>query len=251
MIASEVEPANEKKGACVIVGAGDALGGALARRFATAGYLACPVRRQGEKLKPLADAIDQLGGRCLPLAGDARKEDEVRLFFDRAEQEAGAIDILIFNVGPNVWWPIKETEAQKYFKTWEIACYSGFLAVREAARRMTPKNKGTILITGATASLRGIKNYAAFSGAKQALRALAQSAAKELGPNGVHVAHIVIDGMIDTEPVKRLFPEKYELKDQGGIMNPDNIADAYYFLHSQPKDAWTFEMDLRPAIEEW
>ncbi|TWT09514.1 SDR family NAD(P)-dependent oxidoreductase [Reyranella sp. CPCC 100927] len=237
--------------ACVVIGAGDALGSAIARRFAAAGLVAVPVRRQAEKLATLADQICESGGHCLPIGADAREEHDAQALFDRAEREAGPPRVLVFNIGPNVWWPLLETESQKYLKTWEIACFSGFLCVREAARRMARHGRGTILITGATASLRGIKAYAAFSGAKQALRALAQSAAKELGPQNIHVAHVVIDGLIDTAPVSRLFPEKYALKAADGIMDPDHIADAYYFLHAQPRDAWTFEMDLRPYMESW
>ena len=237
--------------ACVVIGAGDALGSAIARRFAAAGLVAVPVRRQAEKLDALAHQIRESGGHCLPIGADARKEDDVQALFDRAEREAGTPRVLVFNIGPNVWWPLLETESQKYLKTWEIACFSGFLCVREAARRMARHGRGTILITGATASLRGIQQYAAFSGAKQALRALAQSAAKELGPQNIHVAHVVIDGLIDTAPVSRLFPQKYALKAADGIMDPDHIADAYYFLHTQPRDAWTFEMDLRPYMESW
>jgi short-subunit dehydrogenase len=241
----------ERKEACVVIGAGDALGAAITRRFATGGYVVAPVRRNADKLALLADEIRSANGECIPIGADARKEDEVVRLLDEAESKGGPLRILVFNIGPNVWWPLTETDTQKYFKTWEIACLSGFLCVREAAKRMCSFGRGTILITGATASIRGIQQYAAFSGAKQALRALAQSAAKELGPKNVHVAHVVIDGMIDTEPVSRLFPEKYRLKDQDGIMNPAHIADIYYFLHQQPRDTWTFEMDVRPYLEAW
>lgn len=237
---------------CVVVGAGDALGGAIARRFAREGFIVFPVRRQIEKLASLCEAIETLGGRAIPIGADARREDEVVALFDRVEREAGPLRSMIFNIGPNVWWPLVETDSQKYLKSWEFGTFAGFLCVREAARRMLKHGLGgSILLTGASASVRGIKQYAAFSGAKQALRALAQSSAKELGPQNIHVAHLVIDGMIDTEPVSRLFPEKYALKSKGGIMNPDHIADSYYFLHQQPRDTWTFEMDLRPSIEPW
>lgn len=242
---------SQNPSSCVVIGAGDALGGAIAQRFAKTGMTVFPVRRQAEKLAPLCETIEAEGGRAVPIGADARREDEVVALFDRVEREAGPLEVMVFNIGPNVWWPLLETEGQKYFKTWEIACFSGFLCVREAARRMVKNGRGSILLTGATASWRGIKQYAAFSGAKQALRALAQSSAKELWPQNIHVAHVVIDGMIDTEPVSRLFPEKYARKAEGGILDPHHIADVYHFLHQQPRDAWTFELDLRPYLEDW
>jgi short-subunit dehydrogenase len=146
---------------------------------------------------------------------------------------------------------ILEETARKYFKVWEMACFAGFLTAREAALRMVPRGKGTILFTGATASLRGGANFAAFAGAKHALRALAQSMARELGPKGVHVAHVVVDGAIDTEFIRSNFPERYALKDQAGILDPGHIADMYWMLHTQPRDAWTHELDLRPWMEKF
>lgn len=180
---------------CVVIGAGDALGGAIARRFAKDGLTVFPVRRQAEKLASLCEDITKEGGRAIPIAADARREEEVVALFETAERQAGPLEVVVFNIGPNVSWPVLETDAKKYFKTWEIACFSGFLCVREAAKRLVKNGGGSILITGATASMRGIQDFSAFSGAKQGLRALAQSAAKELGPKKVHVAHVVIDGM--------------------------------------------------------
>jgi NAD(P)-dependent dehydrogenase (short-subunit alcohol dehydrogenase family) len=132
-----------------------------------------------------------------------------------------------------------------------MACFAGFLTGREAARAMLTRGRGTILFTGATASMRGGKGFAAFSGAKHGLRALAQSMARELGPKNIHVAHIVIDGAIDTEFVRERFPERYALKEADGILNPEHIAENYWLLHRQPRTAWTFEMDLRPYMEVW
>jgi NAD(P)-dependent dehydrogenase (short-subunit alcohol dehydrogenase family) len=146
---------------------------------------------------------------------------------------------------------IRETTARVYTKVWEMAALAGFLVGREAAKVMVPRARGTILFTGATASLRGGKGFAAFAGAKHALRALAQSMARELGPQGIHVAHVVVDGAIDTEFIRSSFPSVYALKAQDGILNPEHIAENYWHLHTQPRDAWTFELDLRPYMERW
>jgi NAD(P)-dependent dehydrogenase (short-subunit alcohol dehydrogenase family) len=132
-----------------------------------------------------------------------------------------------------------------------MACFAGFLLGREAARVMVPRGRGTILFTGASASLRGRAGFAAFSGAKHALRALAQSMGKELGPLGIHVAHVVIDGAIDTEWIRQNFPQRAALKAQDGILDPEAIADNYWLIHQQPRSAWTHELDLRPWIEPW
>jgi NAD(P)-dependent dehydrogenase (short-subunit alcohol dehydrogenase family) len=235
----------------VVVGAGDALGSAVARRFAREGYNVCVARRSMDKLQPSVAEIRALNGAVRPFGMDARKEEQVVDLFATVEREEGEIDVVVFNVGPNVQFDIRSTEARKYFKVWELACYAGFLVGREAARIMTPRGRGSILFSGATASWRGNSGFSAFSGGKQGLRALAESMAKELGPQGIHVAHIVIDGSIDTEFIKRLFPERYALKSVDGILNPDHIAENYWHIHKQPRTAWTFEMDLRPYMEKW
>jgi NAD(P)-dependent dehydrogenase (short-subunit alcohol dehydrogenase family) len=168
---------------------------------------------------------------------------------------------MVFNIGANSPSSILTETARRYTKMWEMACLAGFLTGREVAKRMVARevsssqagatHKGTIIFTGATASLRGSAHFAGFSGAKMALRGLAQSMARELGPLGIHVAHPIIDGAIDTEFIRTLFPERYAMKDQGGILNPDHIADAYWMLHQQPRDAWTHELDLRPYMERF
>ncbi|MGO4331939.1 SDR family oxidoreductase [Cupriavidus sp. 2TAF22] len=242
--------AKEQKVALVI-GAGDSTGGAIARRFAAEGMVACVTRRSADKLEPLVESIRSTGGTAYAFGTDARKEDEVVALIEKIESEIGPIEVLVFNIGANVPSSILEETARKYFKIWEMACFSGFLNAREVARRMVRRQRGTILFTGATAGLRGKENYAAFSGAKHALRALAQSMARELGPKNIHVAHIVVDGAIDTEFIRSTFPDRYALKDQDGILNPEHIAENYWYLHSQPRDAWTFELDLRPWIENW
>jgi len=235
----------------LVIGAGDATGGAIARRFARGGYTVCATRRSVDKLQPLLEQIRAGGGTAHGFPTDARKEEETVALFDQVERDIGPIEVLVFNIGANVPSSILDETARKYMKVWEMACFAGFLNAREAAKRMVTRSKGTILFTGATASLRGSANFAAFAGAKHALRALAQSMARELGVRGIHVAHVVVDGAIDTEFIRENFPERYQLKDQDGILNPDHIAENYWMLHSQPRDAWTHELDLRPYMEKF
>ena len=235
----------------VVIGAGDATGGAIARRFARGGYTVCAVRRSLDKLQPLLEQIRADGGQAHGFATDARKEEEVVALFEQVERDIGPVEVFVFNIGANVPSSILEETARKYYKVWEMACFGGFLTAREAAKRMAPRGKGTLLFTGATASLRGGANFAAFAGAKHALRALAQSMARELGPKGLHVAHVVIDGAIDTEFIRENFPERYALKEKDGILHPGHIAENYWMLHSQPRDAWTHELDLRPWMEKF
>ncbi len=240
-----------KPGVCCVIGAGDATGSAVARRFAREGYTVCAARRTEGALKPLVDQISAAGGRAIAFGLDARREDQVTAFFNRIEAEVGPVEVLVFNVGGNVRFPILETTSQKYFKVWEMCAMAGFLAGREAARIMLPRGRGTLLFTGATASLRGAAGFSAFAGGKAALRALAQSMARELGPKGLHVAHVVIDGMIDTAFTRENFAQRVEEVGPDGILNPDHIAEAYWWLHQQPRNAWTFELDLRPWVERW
>ena len=238
-------------GVALIVGAGDGLGGAIARRFARAGYHVCIARRGAEKLEPLRREIESAGGAVTAVGVDARKEDEVIALFDSIERDHGPIEVAVHNIGANVWFPIRETTVRKYTKVWEMACLSGFLVGREAARRMGTRGRGTILFTGATASLRGRAQLAAFAGAKHALRALAQSMARELGPEGIHVAHVVIDGPIDMPWIRENFPDLVKERPADGLLNPDDIAETYFALHQQSRSAWTFEIDLRPWVEPW
>ena len=170
---------------------------------------------------------------------------------EHVESTIGPIEVFAFNVGANVPCGILEETPRKFHKIWEMACFAGFLTSQAVARRMATRGRGTILFTGATASLRGAAHFAAFAMAKHGLRALAQSMARELGPANIHVAHVVVDGAIDTAFIRDNFPDKYREKDKDGILSPEHIADAYWFLHRQPRDAWTFEMDLRPWMERW
>jgi NAD(P)-dependent dehydrogenase (short-subunit alcohol dehydrogenase family) len=237
----------------LIIGAGDATGGAIAKRFAREGYTACVTRRSLDKLQPLLEQIHAEGGRAHGFASDARQEEAVVALVAQIEADIGPIEVLVFNIGANVPCSILDETARKYFKIWEMACLGGFLNGREVAKRMVTRSgrAQTIVFTGATASLRGASHFAAFAGAKHALRALAQSMARELGPRGIHVAHVVVDGAIDTAFIRDNFPERYALKAQDGIIHPDHLADNYWMLHQQPRDAWTHELDLRPWMEKF
>jgi len=241
---------NDKK-AVLVVGAGDATGGAVARRFAREGYVACVTRRHEDKLAPLVEQIRAAGGTAHAFGSDARKEESVVGLVARIERDIAPLEVAVFNIGANVRFGIAETTERVYRKVWEMACCAGFLVGREAAKAMLRRKRGTILFTGATASVRGSVGFAAFAGAKHALRALAQSMARELGPQGIHVAHVLIDGAIDTAFIKEQFPERYALKDRDGIVDPEAIAEQYWQLHRQPRNAWTHELDLRPWMETW
>ncbi|SDG61335.1 NAD(P)-dependent dehydrogenase, short-chain alcohol dehydrogenase family [Pseudomonas benzenivorans] len=239
---------SERK-AILVMGAGDATGGAIAKRFAREGYIACVARRHADKLQPLVEAIAAEGGSARAFGCDARVEGEVLELFASIEREVGPLEAVVFNIGANVQFAITETTERVYRKVWEMAALAGFLTGREAAKAMLPRGRGTIIFTGATASLRGRAHFAAFASAKFALRALAQSMARELGPQGIHVAHPIIDGAIDTAFIRETFPELYQRKEQDGILNPAHIAETYWQIHCQPRDCWVHELDLRPWTE--
>ncbi len=246
---------SRRNATAAVIGAGDYIGAAIARRFAAEGYEVFAGRRTAEKLVLLRESIEAAGGRCVARALDARKEDEVTAFL-KAADNAAPLEVCVINPGANVQFPITETTERVFRKVWEMACYAGFLAGREAAKLMLARGQGTILFTGATASLRGGIGYAAFSSAKAGLRNVAQSMARELGPQNIHVAHLIIDAGVDTEFVRE------RIRARGGeaalaglepdqLMNPDSVANAYWYLHSQSRDGWTFELDLRPYAECW
>ncbi|MEL7429578.1 MAG: SDR family oxidoreductase [Pseudomonadota bacterium] len=240
---------SERKKVCLVIGAGDATGGAIAKRFAREGYVAVPVRRKLEHLETLAQEIRKAGGEVVPIGCDARDEEAMVALFERIEKEIGELEVVVFNIGANVRFPFEEIEVRKFTKIWELACFAGFLTCREAARRMVPRGRGSILVTGASASLKGYAGGAAFASAKFAMRGMTQSLARELWPKGIHVAHFVIDGAIDTEFIREFWPQAYKKKDEGGILDPEHIAENYWNVHCQPRDSWTFEMDLRPWME--
>lgn len=237
-----------------IIGAGDYIGAAIAKRFAVGGLTVCLARRNGDKLEPLIAEIEASGGTAFGFSMDARDEDQVTETFARIEDEIGPLEIVIFNVGGNVQFPILDTTARVFRKVWEMACFAGFLCGREAARHMIPREKGAVFFTGASASTRGNPGYCAFGAGKAGLRSLAQSLAKELGPKNIHVAHLVIDAGVDTafvrDRIAALGTDPDDLPPDT-LMNPSSVAEAYWTLYSQTRDAWTFEMDLRPFRETW
>lgn len=242
-----------KKGVCLVIGAGDDLGAAIARAFAKDGLTVCVVRRprRADKLEALARSIRADGGRALALPVDARDEAAMVKLLAQIERDVGPIEAAVFNVGANVRFNITETTARVFTKVWEMACFAGFLMGREAAKHMLARGRGTIIFTGATASQRGSAGFAAFASAKHGLRALAQSMARELGPKHIHVAHVVIDGAIDSGFIREMVPNVDELRAADKILNPDDIAQNYVVLHHQPRSAWTHELDLRPYSETW
>jgi NAD(P)-dependent dehydrogenase (short-subunit alcohol dehydrogenase family) len=241
------------KPSCLIVGAGDGVGSAIARAFAREGLAVCITRRPRnlEALKAVAASIRADGGEAHAFGVDARNEAEMIALVDRIEADIGPLQVVVFNIGANVRFPVVETTAQVYSKVWEMAALAGFFTGREAARVMAPRGRGTILFTGATASTRGGAGFSAFAGAKAALRQLAKSLAREMGPKGIHVAHVVIDGMIDGTFARSIAPDIQTLLDEDAILKPDEIARNYVWLHKQQRSAWTFELDLRPWKENW
>jgi len=241
------------KGVCLILGVGDGLGSALARGFAAEGHVVCVTRRARNisSLEALAASIRADGGTAHAFGVDARSEDEMVALFDKIERDVGPLEVVVFNIGANVRFGIRETTTRVFTKVWEMACFAGFLAGREAARVMVPRGRGSVLFTGATASVRGRDGFAAFAAAKHGLRAVAQSMARELGPQGIHVAHVVIDGAVDGVFTRQNRTDVEGLLDQDLILKPEDIAAAYVNLHQQPRSAWTHELDLRPWRESW
>ena len=245
----------ENRGVAILVGAGDAIGAAVARRFAEGGYTVCICRREAAKSQGLVDELKAKGYGIHAFSVDARQELEVQKLFAEVEKNIGPIEVCLFNAGSNVNKPLLDTSEKLFFKAWELACYAGFLVGREAARVMVPRGRGTIFFTGATASLRGGHGFAAFSAAKFGLRAVAQAMARELGPKNIHVVHLVIDAGVDSEAIHQ------RMKAAKGIdasdIPPDSltktasIAEAYWFAHQQKRDGWTHELDLRPSVEKW
>ena len=252
---TQPDPKPPRNATAAVVGAGDYIGSAIAKRFAAEGYTVVAGRRNGDKLAPLVAEIEAAGGRCVAQPLDARQEAEVAAFMTQADAVA-PLEVCVFNVGGNVAFPLLETTERVFRKVWEMACYAGFLTGREAARAMLPHGRGSIFFTGATASLGGGSGYAAFAAAKAGLRATAQAMARELGPQNIHVAHLVIDAGVDTAWVRERIAQRggadaARLVEPGRLTEPRSIADAYWNLHQQTRDAWTFEADLRPSAEQW
>ena len=247
----------------VIFGAGDATGAACSRAFAKEGYTVIAVRRNRGatpgNIENLQSRLTSEGLRNVyGFSADARREEQVVALLDEVEHKFGGISLALHNIGPNMPQPVLKTSAERYQKLFEISATSSLIVGKECARRMLTSGTedGCIFFTGATACLRGNANFAAFASAMSAKRMLAQSMAKEFGPEGIHVAHVIVDGIINTpfhatdaSPVPREF--WYKRLKNGGVIEPDNIANAFVYLSKQKKNAWTFEMDLRPWDEKW
>jgi NAD(P)-dependent dehydrogenase (short-subunit alcohol dehydrogenase family) len=244
-----------QNGAVLLVGAGDAIGSAVARRFAEGGYKVCVARRDAAKSKGLVDELKAEGLTIHAFSVDARQEAEVQALFARVEKEIGPIEVCLFNAGSNVNKPLLETTEKLFFKAWELACYAGFLVGREAAKYMLARGHGTMLFTGATASVRGGVGFSAFASAKFGLRAVAQAMARELGPKNIHVVHLLIDAAVNSEAIHQRMKAASGINatdiPAGSLTETSSIAEAYWFAHRQAKDGWTFELDLRPSVEKW
>jgi NAD(P)-dependent dehydrogenase (short-subunit alcohol dehydrogenase family) len=238
-----------------VIGAGDFIGAAIARKFAAEGFAVFAGRRRGDRLTALVAEAEAEGGRIVGRSLDARKEDAVAAFLEEADAVA-PLEVCIFNIGANVNFPLLETTERVFRKVWEMACCAGFLTAREAARLMLPRGAGNIFFTGATAGLRGGVGYAAFASAKFGLRAVAQSAARELGPQNIHVAHLIIDAGVDTAWVRERIKEREGEAALANLaperlMRPQSVAEAYWQIYQEPRDAWSFEREIRPFAEKW
>ena len=234
----------------LIIGAGDYLGSAIARRFAKEGFHVVGTRRRGD-ITSFIKEIKDSGGDATGIHSDARKEGQVVELVERVENEIGPIEVFVFNIGGNVMFSILDTTTRVYTKVWEMCALAGFLTGREVARHMVSRKRGTMMFTGATASVRGSNGFSAFAGGKHALRALAESMAKELMPQNIHVAHVIIDGPINTKWTRQRFPEMVKARPEDGLLQPDDIAETYWAIHNQKRSAWTFETDVRPWVEPW
>lgn len=246
---------SEIRKAALLVGAGDAIGAAVARRFAAGGYKVCIARRDPSKSQALVEEMRAAGHEVHAFAVDARNEKEVQSLCEQVEREVGPIEVCLFNAGSNVNKPLLDTTERLFFKAWELACFAGFLVGREATRCMLRHGRGTMLFTGATASVRGGNGFAAFAAAKFGLRAVAQAMARELGPKNIHVVHLLIDAGVDSPAIHERIRARSGL--EAADIPPDSltrtasIAEAYWFVHQQTRDGWTHELDLRPSVERW
>jgi NAD(P)-dependent dehydrogenase (short-subunit alcohol dehydrogenase family) len=239
------------KGCAVVVGAGTGTGAEVAKRFAKGGYPVALARRNAEALAPLVAEIEAAGGQAQAFGADASDEGAVASLFESAEGALGPVEVAVFNAAGFTMGSILDTSLEAFEEMWRASALGGFLVGREAARRMVPREQGTIVFSGATAAMKASANFTAFASGKHGLRAVAQSMAKELGPKGIHVAHAIIDGVIDVPRVHEDMPDFAASKGEDGLIDPKSIAEMYFWLHEQPRNAWTFELDLRPYKEPW
>jgi NAD(P)-dependent dehydrogenase (short-subunit alcohol dehydrogenase family) len=233
------------------VGASQGLGGALARRFAREGLHTFVAGRTKERLDAMVGEIERSGGRATAVVTDTTESGDVTRLLDQALDEGGSLDLVAYNAGNNRFSGLLDMDDAFFEDLWRLCCFGGFLVGREAARRMLPQGSGSILFTGATASIRARPPFTAFASAKAGLRAVAHGMAREFGPQGIHVGHVIVDGMIDGDQLNTRFPQFKERKGELGMLDIDAIADAFWTLHTQHPSAWTWELDLRPHKENW
>lgn len=233
------------------VGAARGLGAACARRFAREGHHVVIGGRTAERLEEHAREAEAQGGRMTPVAVDVTRPESVRAFFDRAGEAEGVLDLVVYNAGINQPIPFLELDAATVEEFWRVCCFGGFLTLQEGIRRMLPRGSGTVICTGASGSMRGKAGFGHFGAAKAGLRMFAQAAAREFGPQGIHVAHVVIDGGIDGDRLHTRRPEMVKAKGERGLLDIDGIADLYWHIHNQGPTTWTLEADLRPFREEF
>jgi NAD(P)-dependent dehydrogenase (short-subunit alcohol dehydrogenase family) len=242
--------ANPKKALVIGVGAEKGLGASVSARFAREGFHVFVAGRTAQSLELVVKQIQRNGGTAIAIVADATKESDVLSLYDQVCAADGTLDVAVYNVGNNTPGAVTEMEADYFEQAWRVGCFGGFLFGREAARRMLPKG-GTLIFTGASASMRGRAGCAAFNSAKAALRNMAQAMAKEVGPKGLHVAHVVVDGGIDGDRLRTRRPEIVKQMGEERLIDLSGLADAYWFLHQQQPRAWSFELDMRSKIEPW
>jgi NAD(P)-dependent dehydrogenase (short-subunit alcohol dehydrogenase family) len=230
-----------------VVGVGPGLGAAVARRFASGGFAVGLLARSAEKLTPVQKDIKQAGGIALSIPADATDPDSVAAAFAQLRQQFGDPEVFVYNASAFEMSGVLDISPEQFEQCWRANCFGGFLGAKEVLPSMLARQRGTIIFTGATASMRGSARFACLAVGKSGLRALAQSLAREFGPEGIHVAHVVIDGMIDTARVRSLAPDR----DANALLSPEAIAEVYWQLHTQDRTAWSLELDLRPAVEKF
>lgn len=242
---------DKKRPVAVIAGVGEGVGLAISRRFSKEGFKTVMLARDAEKLRGFEYQIEQDGGMAVGLPTDLRREEEVAEALKKVEAEIGEINVAVYNAGAQHRKPALEITGEMFEKVWRLGCFGGFVFGREAIRHMLVRSRGTLLYTGATSSLRGGPNFAAFAAAKFGMRAVAQSFAREFGPQGIHVANVVVDGAVDMPAIHRMMPDLAKSKPPDGLLRPDAIADAFFALHSQQRSAWSLEVDVRPYCEKF
>lgn len=237
----------------VVLGAGppQGIGAAVARRFAREGLHVFISGRNIEKVEQSAEHIRVSGGSAEAIKVDVTSQSEIEGLFERVWEREGALETVVFNAGGNTPDAFEDLSAQAFENVWRVCCFGAFLAAKQALPILRTQGFGSMLFTGASASLRGKPNFGQFASAKAALRNLIQALAREYGPHGVHIAHIIIDGLVNGERAGDLFGEHLEKLGPDGALEPDDIADAYWMLHKQPRSTWTHELDLRPYKEAW